>query len=185
MTAVRAIRNSPARALFVLGLVVMLTVAIVPRAGASIYWAVQKRDGKGGVGQANLDGSHVKKTIASGLDSPCGLAVKGRHMFWPNSNNPAGDGTTIGRAKLDGTHVDKSFITGADDPCGIAVDAHHVYWGNFPDSIGRANLDGSHVDQNFIQGTGGSYGIAVQGSHIYWSNYSGDIGRADLNGQNP
>jgi hypothetical protein len=116
-----------------------------------VYWAQYY----GTIGRANLDGSGVDQSFISGANSPVGLTVDARHVYWTNDYTG-----TIGRANLDGTGVDQSFISGKGRTLDVAVDAKHVYWaqafyiedgpGWTNGRIGRADLDGTNVDQDLV-----------------------------------
>ena len=188
-------RRSPTIRVGALGLfaafLLVLPLALAPRAEAYIYWAgCGDRDcTRVDLGRANLDGSNADPSFISGAGffpqgvafGP-GLAVSASHVYWTSE-----DGTSIGRAKLDGSGINLSFIaSGFAD--GLAVSASHVYWTS-PNSIGRANLDGTGVNPSFISGAGFfPVGVAVDARHIYWATQpasefvQGSIGRANLNG---
>ena len=164
------------------GALVILALALAPRAEAYVYWGDHGEGAGSTVGRANLDGTGTDQSFIAGASGPCGVAVNAAHVFWANRVTGA-----IGRANLDGTGVNHSFITGANLPCGVAVDAGHVYWANTNGTtIGRANLDGTGVDPSFIAGAGGPCGVAVDSAHVYWANRSAGsgttLGRANLNG---
>ena len=145
-------------ALLIAALLVLAAALAPPRAAAGkIYWISD-----GGIGRANLDGTHVNPDFITDASASYSydVAVSARHVYWPSSWD-----NTIARATLDGTHVNPSFITSADSPAGVAVDSSHVYWTNTSDGgIGRANLDGTHVNPDFITDAGASYSydVAVQ-----------------------
>ena len=186
-------RSAPTIRVGVLGLLaailLVLPLALASRAEAFIYWAgCGDRDctRPGGIGRANLDGTHAHPSFISGDAGLLpGLAVGTSHVYWTNGG--------VGRAKLDGSGVNPSFINPNfivyGYALGVAVDTSHVYWTS-PNSIGRANLDGSGVNPSFITGAGFlPRGVAVDARHIYWANPSqnsefvqGSIGRANLNG---
>jgi Bacterial Ig domain/Low-density lipoprotein receptor repeat class B len=164
----------------------MLGLAIVPDAGAYVYWA-NNAMGTNTIGRADTDGTDADQSFITGADGPAGAAVNGSHIYWANAVFN-GSGTTIGRAGLDGSGVDQDFITGASTPSGVAADGAHVYWVNqnvAVQSIGRANADGTGVDQSFITGAHVPGNVAVDGQHVYWTNVGTNaIGRANLNGTN-
>jgi virginiamycin B lyase len=191
-------RPLPTTLVGMLGLVaalLVLSLALAPRAEAFVYWMTNPGDlpnpKSTTIGRANLDGSRADQrfiTTGSSAIAESGLAIDGAHVYWTNSETG-----TIGRANLDGTRVDQSFIAGAGRPIGVAVDGAHVYWVNmsrtnenpYGDAIGRANLDGSGVDPSFI--TGPSFltgGLAVDAAHIYWADdyEARGINRAKLDG---
>ena len=156
----RSSRSTLARcAALVLAVIAVLGGALAGRAEGYVYWANADPLGNGAIGRANLDGTGVAGLFVRvddhHVDSPCGVAVDGNHIYWVNNwSTIIGDhGASIGRANLDGSGVDENFIPldAADNtPCGVAVDGAHVYWANQEIHIGRANLDGSGVDENFI-----------------------------------
>jgi sugar lactone lactonase YvrE len=160
-----------------IGAVLLLALAIAPRATAFIYWA---NNGGTTIGRVALDGKGSNQSFIAGARNPCGVAVDLAHLYWAN-DLPSG---TIGRADLNGTEANQSFITGARSPCGVAVDATHVYWANIDTgTIGRANLDGTGVNQSFIAGASLPCGVAVDAAHVYWANLVGaTIGRANVDG---
>jgi virginiamycin B lyase len=149
---------------------------------AHVYWI----SSSGGIGRANLNGTHARQRFIRlrGHRDVCDVAVDAAHVYWTSSDGDTGSGV-IGRANLDGSGVDQGFIPGASDCSRIAVDAAHVYW-TFEDetgsgAIGRANLDGTSVDQSFIPLEGAPCGVAVDAAHLYWGGGTG-IGRANLDG---
>jgi hypothetical protein len=194
------VRPSPTVLVGRLGLLaaflLVLPLALAPRADAFIYWT------GGGIGRANLDGTAVNETF---IDLPGGatsVAVGARHIYWMQTLSttdgsgrvvrapPAPPGA-IGRAQLDGTHVDEDLITGfdADLALTLAVDEQHIYWTEFflgqfafyETAIARANLDGTGVERKFVLPGRFASGIAVDDNYIYWTG--GDaIGRANLDG---
>ena len=64
--------------------------------------------------RARLDGTHVSRSFIRLDDTPCGIAVWGRYLYWTGY-------ASIGRAYLDGTHVNPYFINNLNRPCGLAV----------------------------------------------------------------
>ncbi|MBV9799716.1 MAG: choice-of-anchor D domain-containing protein [Solirubrobacterales bacterium] len=148
-------------------------------AAPHIYWT----NFRGGIGEANLDGSAAHPAFITGTDGPAGIVVDGQHIYWENFGFGA-----IARAKLDGSGVQQLFLPGLDALWGIAVDRQHLYWTgrvfgplNF-NAVAQANLDGSAVMPSFIRAVN-PYGVAVDGQHIYWADRTtGAIGRADLDG---
>jgi sugar lactone lactonase YvrE len=191
----RLVRAFSVAALLVLGL------ALAPRAGAFIYWT----DG-GTIGRSNLDGTGIDERFISGTNSVGSVAVDAQYIYWTGSTED--QNSTIVRAKLDGTKVDQTFVPFLAGPQigAIAVDDDHIYWAeNHPShppgttppsgSIGRANLDGTGVDENFIAGPANIavLDVVVDKNHIYWAESSvslppqtsppvGSIGRANLDG---
>jgi virginiamycin B lyase len=188
------------------GLLVLL-LALAPRAEAFVYWANFSSDA---IGRADLDGTGVDEDFINGTRLPGAVAVDSRYIYWGGFGRETGQNfepeAAIGRARLDGTKVDWRFIpvpAGVYGAIGqIAVDDDHIYWtevvahaGFDPTgSIGRANLDGTGVERQFITGfTEGAVptGLAVDANHVYWSQNGGirpnstqipAIGRANLDG---
>jgi Calx-beta domain len=185
---IRTLGVPAARALLVAALLLLLALALAPRAGASVYWsnAVGPAFGVTGttIGRANNDGTAVNQAFVGGASVPTGVAVDATHIYWINDQDH-----TIGRANLDGTGANQRFITGVTGDS-LAVDGGHIYWTdlasvlNVVGTIGRANLDGTGVDQNFIiTSADNPSGVAVDRAHVYWTNPSGHaIGRANLDG---
>ena len=209
----RQVARSPsptlAAVLALLAALVVVPLALAPRAEAYIYWAnesyqqLPEDELLPGIGRANLDGSKVNPSFITGAGLPSGgIAVGARHIYWTNwllpPPPPEGLGeigtSTIARANLDGSDVNPSFIATRNNALAVAVGASHVYWTG-PNSIGRAKLDGSRVNPSFIPDAGDhAAGIAADARHIYWANApasafdprgltdTGSIGRANLNG---
>jgi virginiamycin B lyase len=176
------------RGLLLAGALLVVAMALAPRASAFVYWtnsAYPGLDTDMRIGRANTDGTGVNQSfIPNAGQGPCLLAVNDANLFWANQGDNF-DGTTIGRSNLDGTGVNPSFISTSASPCGVAVDGSYLYWSDGDGHrIGRANLNGTDPNPSFIPNTG-SYpcGIAVDGSHIYWGG-NGAVGRADLSGAN-
>jgi hypothetical protein len=183
-------RPSPTIRVGVLGLLaallLVLPLALAPRAEAFIYWA-----GIDSIGRANLDGTGVDQNFILTVD-PRDIAVDGEHIYWTTASG-------IGRAKLDGTDIEPSFIpwSPGDAPLGsLAVDAGHLYWSYYSclsaaqctGAIARANLDGTGVDRTFIDAVQAK-GLAVDTNFVYWTDLYTElglipdtIGRANLDG---
>jgi hypothetical protein len=174
-------------------LLLVLSLALAPRAGAYVYWTNPDPLGSGGaIGRADLDGTGVRShfiPISTASAYPRDLALDAEHVYWAAGcfSDPSAPPCTsggIGRANLDGTGVDQSLI-GGFNPKGVAVDAEHVYWTwseceagcstaelqTAAGGIGRANLDGTGVDPSFIGGIQptGVGAVAVDAQHIYWT----------------
>jgi virginiamycin B lyase len=173
-----------------LAALLILALALAPRAEAFVYWASQ--DAPGAIGRASLDGTGVENRFIEGTLLSSGVAVDDEHIYWSNDYTVSEDGRSlpaaIGRANLDGTGVNQRFIPvgqPAHVPCGVAVDDSHIYWADSSaHTIGRADLDGTDVNRDFIPDADASCEIAVDGGHLYWTSFAGAIRRADLNGAN-
>jgi hypothetical protein len=172
-----------ARAALALAALLVLALALAPRAGASVYWGnlVGPVFGLPGttIGSANNDGTGVNQNFIGGASTPTAVAVDAAHVYWINE-----DFHSIGRANLDGTGVNQRFIAGVNAGS-LAVDGAHIYWTDVLslDRIGRANLDGTGVEQDFITGAHLPSGVAVDRAHVYWTNSDTHaIGRANLDG---
>ena len=156
----------------------VLCLALVPRAEAYVYWAHGHE--AGWIGRANLDGTVVRQRFID-AKGPFGVAVDAERIYWTG-----GGYQTIARANLEGTNVDPSFIAATGWPYGIAVDPRYLYWADYGETIARANLDGTGVDESFITGPGTPASVAVDANHVYWANRAlggvGSIGRANLDG---
>jgi hypothetical protein len=172
-----------ARAVFVAAFVMLLALALTPRAEASIYWgnSIGPVFGLPGttIGRADNDGTGVDLNFIGGASTPEAVAVDAAHVYWINET----DNHSIGRANLDGTGVNQRFITRVN-PGSLAVDGSHVYWTELSGTrIGRANLDGTGIEQDFITGARLPGGVAVDRAHVYWTNTDTEaIGRANLDG---
>jgi hypothetical protein len=163
-----------------------------------IYWADPTADwtptdpiaGTATIGGANLDGTGMTPAAVTGLESPCGVAVNGTHLFWANRRQDS-----IGRAALDGSGLNNLLFRtpSGSYPCGVAIDDAYVYWANHGygtrgTTIGRAKLDGSSVESGFVGGAVNPCGVAVDDEYLYWANEGsspgsgGTIGRARLDG---
>jgi virginiamycin B lyase len=178
----------PRRAVLLLAALLVLALALAPRAEAFVYWTNSPPcpelpcTGPPAIGRANLDGTGVNQRFIEVEFPPVGIAVDPEHIYWMTPATGA-----IGRANLDGTGVEPSFITTGIPPVPpprIAVDAAHLYWSN-ANGIGRANLDATGVDPNFITTAHYPGDLAVDAQHIYWAPpppHSLAIGRANLDG---
>jgi hypothetical protein len=147
----------------------VLSVLALNAAGANayVYWAVGGPNGSGGttIGRADLDGSGVNHSFASGASNPAAIAIDGNYIYWAN------DGTSsIGRANLNGSDPEPDWIPGlSESAAGIAVDGSYIYWTDGEEYIGRATLGGADVDPTFINiGFDTSpTGLAVQAGTLY------------------
>ena len=162
-------RSAPTIRVGVLGLfaafLLVLPLALAPRAEAYIYWTQPSVNG--GIGRANLNGTGVNKGFINPGPGVADIAVNDTHIYWTYEG-----ADMIGRANIDGTGVDPNFFRapgalfcyprpGGCAPVSLAVDSDHIYWttlrGNPPTGgtiggIGRAKLDGTGVDADFISG---------------------------------
>src|SRR5215211_3977623 len=109
------VRASPMTraALLALLALLVLPLALAPRAEAFVYWTDVVT---GEIGRANLDGSGVDKSFIPQARSALSVAVGGAHVYWTSPSTG-----TIGRANLDGSGVDQSFISGPTRPEWLAV----------------------------------------------------------------
>ena len=150
----------------------VLPLALAPRAEAYIFWT---RTIDHSIGRANLDGTAIDESFIDLRHhaGPTSVAVDAQHIYWL-SWLPYGTRSgsarvrrllpgAISRARLDGTRVDVDFITGFDAHSGtgmsggalVAVDDEHIYWtetfygdfGIYQAAIARANLDGTGVEK--------------------------------------
>jgi hypothetical protein len=200
-------RNHSILVLALLAALLVMPLALAPRAEAFVYWTNSSTDS---IGRAHLDGSGVDGQFIDEIRFPGAVAVDSRYVYWGGFGRETGQSfdpeSAIGRARLDGTKSDWTWIPVPNGPYGsigqIAVDDDHIYWtevvthaGFDPGgSIGRANLDGTDVERHFIGGfTEGAIptGLAVDDTHVYWSQTGGirpnstqipAIGRANLDG---
>jgi hypothetical protein len=165
-------RISRAAGALALAALLVLMLALAPRARASVYWS----NAIGAtIGRANNDGTAFNPAFVGDIAMPCGVASDDAHVYWIDRAD-----RSIGRANLDGSGIHRRLITGVDG-CAVATDAAHIYWNTLNGSIGRANLDGTGVNPSFIPGVGASFGVAVDRSHVYWTAFNA-IGRANLDG---
>jgi sugar lactone lactonase YvrE len=162
-------------------------------ADPTLDWTISQLDplaATATIGGSNLDGSGMSESAVTGVESPCGVAVDGGHLYWANRRQGG-----IGRSNLDGNALDNLFVQAAAGsyPCGVAVDANYIYWANHGSTalgttIGRAALDGTAVNSAFINAALNPCGVAVDADYIYWANEGlsstggGSIGRARLDG---
>lgn len=176
------------------------TAAAAQSSTRHLYWTVPEstlheyETVPGSLWRANLTSKHITQ-LASGSESPDGIAIEGTHVYWLD------DGGTLWRSNLDGTGPVSELVTSGTSCVAnaIAVDSQHIYWSCYvgtpspgspatPATIGRADLDGRNSDPSFITvGSGNIAGLAVDGGHIYWtdqvaSDSRGTIGRANLGG---
>jgi hypothetical protein len=190
-------RSSPgtfAAVLALLAALLVLPLALAPRAEAFVYWTMNYVDRTSDsftvtIGRANPDGTGISPYFidagrAGDTPDPAAVAVGARHVYWTKYNYRSRAGA-IGRARLDGTHVDRKLIITGAGPSGLAVDAQHVYWtSGYPTNrIGRANLDGTGIDESFINTARTPGDLAVDANHLYWTYVgAGAIARANLDG---
>jgi len=83
----------------------------------------------GSVNQANLDGT-TPHGLASGQDSPWGVAVDANYLYWANQILVQPPETyRIWRANLDGSNPQAiDYSETLWHAAGLAVDANHLYW---------------------------------------------------------
>jgi len=160
-----------------------------------IYWTSSGFDiGSGWIARADLDGSHIDRRFIRAGDSPTGIVVARRAIYWAHRDaHPATDGLrfsfAIGRASFDGRKVQRDFIRIPTAIDGVAANGRYVFWANNGEHvIGRANLDGTDVRQRCIDVQARPLetvpeSLTADSEHVYWTNYPADtIGRANLDG---
>ncbi len=147
---------------------VWLVMAIgAASAHAYIYWAIGGPGGSGGttIGRADLDGSGVTHSFASGASNPAAITIDSNYIYWAN------DGTfSIGRVKLNGSDPQPNWIPNlSDSAAGIAVDSSYIYWTDGEQYVGRATLGGGDIDPTFIDVGADSSptGLAVDAGKLY------------------
>ncbi|MGA8925200.1 MAG: hypothetical protein WB462_03140 [Solirubrobacterales bacterium] len=139
--------------------------------GNFVYWT--EASPSSSIGRAKINGTGQNNNFISGLNSPIGVAVDSKFIYWTDSG-----ADRIGRANLDGTGVNRDFIIDdVTNPGGIAIAPTGIYWANNPGAtatIGHANIDGSDPVSDFIttSGTGilGVCGLAADPNFVYWSD---------------
>jgi hypothetical protein len=94
--------------LALLGALLVLPLALAPRAEAFVYWA---NGDKGTIGRANLDGTGIDERFI--IEGPTTVTVDAQHIYWGGGGSAAETADpklAINRARLDGTQVDRTFI---------------------------------------------------------------------------
>jgi hypothetical protein len=146
-----------------------------------VYWTSGAPNSS--IARAKLNGTALNPAFIPGLDSPHGVAIDSKFIYWTQGDASTG---SIGRADLDGTAANPDFIphsAGLSDPSGIALTPDAVYWQNGGGSIGRANIDGSAPNPGFIATTNSTCGLVADSNFLYFLNNGGtQIGRATLDG---
>jgi hypothetical protein len=96
-------------ALLLAAALIVLPLALVPRADAFVYWMTNPlhlpNPERTTIGRANLDGSGAGQSFITTRSSDLAqqaMAIDGAHVYWTNPQSG-----TIGRANLDGSGVDR------------------------------------------------------------------------------
>src|SRR5215216_3624893 len=78
-TGTRQSRTHGILVLALLAALLVLPLALAPRAEAFVYWTDPVNNA---IGRANLDGTGVDKRFISGVAIPGSVAVDARHIYW-------------------------------------------------------------------------------------------------------
>jgi hypothetical protein len=149
--------------------------------GNFVYWTSGSPNSS--IARAKLNGTAVNTKFIAGLNSPNGVALDSKYIYWTQGDATNG---SIGRANLNGSGANAEFIphsAGVGAPSGIAVTPTAIYWQHDGSSIGRANIDGSAPNPDLISATNSNCGLAADSNFLYFLNAGGiQIGRASFDG---
>jgi hypothetical protein len=125
-------------------------------------------------------------TLASGQNTPCGIAVDSSNVYWADSAN----GTVVRVPKSSGGGGPTTLASGQVYPQYVAVDSSNVYWTNAGGVIGEGTIMKVELETAAVATVASLQsvptGIAVDSSNIYWTNLqSGAVMVAPVDGGAP
>jgi hypothetical protein len=142
----------------------MLSIAVDEN---NVYWTSAEdpsgNQGNGSVMSAPLGGGALT-TLASGQNTPDGIAVDSTSVYWIDSGTgvlqscPVGGGPAV------------TLATGQNFAYNIAVDSNYVYWATYyGGSVLKVPLAGGTLTTIAV-GQADPYDIAVDATSVYWTN---------------
>lgn len=119
-------------------------------------------------GGACSAGSCAPVVLASGQESPRGLAIDATHVYWTTSS-PTGAVKKVAK----GGGAETSLATGQNDPRRVAVDGANVYWSNYQGGVVQQMPKGGGSAVVLASGQNNPYGLAANATDVYWVNLNG------------
>jgi len=106
--------------------------------------------------------------LATGQQSPLGIAVNGAHVYWVNA-----EGDIVRRWPKQGGAVENFSVT-RDRPYAIAADDTHVYWVSQEQEgeLARAPVTGGPMERLVALPYNSTTRLVADGAHLYWNSSS-------------
>jgi hypothetical protein len=123
-----------------------------------------------------LGGGAVRSLVIGAGETPEGIAVDPKNVYWANTANPG----QIYRAPIDGgTAV--TLASMETNPEGVAVDGEHVYWTNTTahGAVRKVSVDGGAIT-NLAAEQKFPTSIAVDDANVYWTNAAAGNGNGTV-----
>lgn len=106
--------------------------------------------------------------VATGQQSPLGIAVNGTHVYWVNV-----EGDIVRRWPKQGGAVENFSVT-KERPFAVAADDSHVYWVSREEGgeLARAPVAGGPMEQLVALPHNATTRLVVAGTHLFWNGSS-------------
>lgn len=108
------------------------------------------------------------EVLATGQQSPLGIAVNGTHVYWVNA-----EGDIVRRWPKRGGAVENFSVT-KERPFAVAADDSHVYWVSQAQEgeLARAPVAGGPMEQLVALPYNATTRLVAAGTHLFWNGSS-------------